>query len=577
MSLYSYLRRLVPFRVKNQIRKALVRLSEIREARSTSSRYAGTAYSQEGEDRILFSLFSLLNIKSGFYVDVGAHHPYKYSNTCLCHKQGWRGINIDASAEAIAVFRKMRPKDINVDVGVGEKSEMLRYYVFDEPALNTFDAKVAQNVVNNSPYRIIEERIVEVMPLSQILDIYLPKRQQIDLLTVDVEGKDLDVLKSNDWARYVPFCVLVEFHSGFDQKEGFSFDEVLASETTKYLQSKGYSVFAKTLNTIFFIFKKYLVQTDLKVFVYDIPAEYRSRPDELSIPSETFYAINDFFKNSIDTTDPTEADFFFVPLNLVQFQFRNEDPRKIISELRYLSKKKDHILVAAGDFSQRSKKNHFGVAYEETYDWIDDFILLALESTSDLLPNQDIGIIPFNTLVDNPYFNTNKRIYLYSFLGKIKHDLLPETHVRSQLAHLRKKPDAFIDDELDVVTRRKLEHHYSQAVKDDFELLARNSTFTLAPAGYGKWTYRFFHAIQWGSIPVLFSDDYAKPFGNRIPYDSFSVTLAEKDILNVDQVLRAISPREIDQYQENLRKNQTLFTRRAFFEMLVRELECLRG
>ena len=126
------------------------------------------------------------------------------------------------------------------------------------------------------------------------------------------------------------------------------------------------------------------------------------------------------------------------------------------------------------------------------------------------------------------------------------------------------------------VTRKKLKHNYGFAVKDDYELLARNSTFTLAPAGYGKWTYRFFHSIQWGSIPVVFSDDYVKPFSDIIPYRTFSLTLPENDILNVDRALRAISSREIEQYQENLRANQVRFTRRAFFEMLVRELYSLR-
>jgi hypothetical protein len=342
------------------------------------------------------------------------------------------------------------------------------------------------------------------------------------------------------------------------------------------IKINGLKAIVNAPNTIPYIFKKYSIKTNLKVFIYDLPTEYQSRPNELLLPSKTFYGIYDYFKNSIATKDPTEADYFFVPLNLIQSQFKNEDPKDIISELKYLSTKKDHILVATGDFSQRSKKNHFGHAYEITYDWLDKFILLALESTNDLIPNQDIGIIPFNTLVNNPYFNTNKRMYLYSFLGRIKHELLPENHVRNQLVYLTNKSDVLINTELDCTTKKKLEKNYGYAAKDDFELLARNSTFTLAPAGYGKWTYRFFNAIQWGSIPVLFSDDYIKPFSNIIPYNSFSITLHEKDILNVDKTLRTISSREIEQYKENLKANQSKFTRRAFFEMLVRELETLR-
>jgi len=237
----------MPSPIKNKIKRAHIKLIEI------LGEYTNITYSQEGEDRILYSFFSKLNKKNGFYVDVGAHHPYRFSNTYIFYLQGWRGINIDANAEAITLFREMRPRDVNVSIGIGENAEKSTFYIFNEPAFNTFDAKVAENVVNNSSYKIIDERIVEVMPLSQILDIYMSKEQRIDFLSVDVEGKDLNVLKSNDWSRYIPLCVLVECHGGFDRKEGFSYDEVLNSEITQFLKSKGYSVFAKTLNTIFFI------------------------------------------------------------------------------------------------------------------------------------------------------------------------------------------------------------------------------------------------------------------------------------------------------------------------------------
>jgi len=218
--------------------------------------YANPAYSQEGEDRILFSLFSLINKKNGFYVDVGAHHPFRFSNTFLLYRHGWSGINIDANMDAIALFRKWRPRDINVFIGVGEIPEKLKFYVFNEPALNTFDPNLAHRVSNNSTYKIVEERFIDVMPLSQILDAHLPRNQAIDLLSIDVEGKDFDVLKSNNWVSYTPYCVLVEYHGGFKRKEGFFFDEVLESDITRFLHLKGYRVFAKTLNTIFYVNKQ---------------------------------------------------------------------------------------------------------------------------------------------------------------------------------------------------------------------------------------------------------------------------------------------------------------------------------
>src|SRR5271166_7015278 len=80
--------------------------------------FVNLAYSQDGEDMILRRL--LAGQKSGFYVDVGAHHPYRFSNTCYFYRQGWRGINVDTNPDAIEAFRRDRPSDINVCVGVSD-------------------------------------------------------------------------------------------------------------------------------------------------------------------------------------------------------------------------------------------------------------------------------------------------------------------------------------------------------------------------------------------------------------------------------------------------------------------------
>ncbi len=42
--------------------------------------HAGIYYSQEGEDILLRRIFG--DQTTGFYVDVGAHHPKRFSNTC---------------------------------------------------------------------------------------------------------------------------------------------------------------------------------------------------------------------------------------------------------------------------------------------------------------------------------------------------------------------------------------------------------------------------------------------------------------------------------------------------------------
>ena len=86
------------------------------------------SYSQECEDLVLKRIFEN---KIGFYVVVGAHHPKLFSNTYLFYKKGWKGINIDALPESMKLFNKMRPRDINIEIGVIEVEDELNYYVFN--------------------------------------------------------------------------------------------------------------------------------------------------------------------------------------------------------------------------------------------------------------------------------------------------------------------------------------------------------------------------------------------------------------------------------------------------------------
>src|SRR5581483_2050578 len=86
-------------------------------------------YSQEGEDLIASRLFD--GKANGFFVDVGAHHPIRHSNTYLLYRRGWRGINIDATPGSMAAFRRLRPEDINIECLVANDPSSRRFYTFN--------------------------------------------------------------------------------------------------------------------------------------------------------------------------------------------------------------------------------------------------------------------------------------------------------------------------------------------------------------------------------------------------------------------------------------------------------------
>ena len=211
--------------------------------RVVQDEYALKSYSQEGEDLILRRIFGKKPV--GFYVDVGAHHPKRFSNTYIFYQQGWCGINIDALPGTKELFDKQRPRDINLEIPISEKTEELTYYEFDDPALNGFSEELSNMRNESTPYKILATRKMTARPLADILDEYLPDNQVIDFMTIDVEGWDLKVLKSNDWSKHKPKMVLVEI-------KDTDLGDVGSIPVVDFLKEHGYRPYAKCVNTWIF-------------------------------------------------------------------------------------------------------------------------------------------------------------------------------------------------------------------------------------------------------------------------------------------------------------------------------------
>jgi FkbM family methyltransferase len=201
-------------------------------------------YSQEGEDLVAARILG--DITDGFYVDVGAHHPIRHSNTYLFYRRGWRGINIDATPDSMAEFQRLRPRDINLERLVALDPSPRQFYVFNEAELNTASSDLArQRPMENSEYRVAKELHLTPCTLASLLDQFLPKGKIIDLMSVDVEGLDLEVLRSNDWDRYRPTLLLVELL-------GTALADIESHEIARFLSERHYHPIAKLYNTVIF-------------------------------------------------------------------------------------------------------------------------------------------------------------------------------------------------------------------------------------------------------------------------------------------------------------------------------------
>ena len=211
--------------------------------------YFGTrSYSQFGED-LLVKAFIGDKWRwdySGFYVDIGAHDPKYLSNTKKFYDVGWRGINVDASIEAINKFNRIRKRDTNVNVGIGKTPGTLKYYRLSESPMNTFSKEFADKMIKEHGIKLLSTEDVPVITMKELLDTYLPKGQTIDFANIDCEGLDTEILKSNDWNQYRPNLILIEIHT--DDRNW----EIPHSPTGEFLRSVGYEHVGQSLVTSLF-------------------------------------------------------------------------------------------------------------------------------------------------------------------------------------------------------------------------------------------------------------------------------------------------------------------------------------
>lgn len=207
-----------------------------------------TSYSQAGEDIILGHLFH--NKSNGTYIDVGCHHPFRNSNTYLLYKMGWKGICIDPGPNIERLFSVWRPKDIFINTAIAEQVGSSRLYVFNDPALNSLSTEQVENYNNFQDFKLVDEVITPTTTLKEIYKAHESELINLDVLSVDVEGLDLMVLRSNDWVSLRPKVVVLELRN-------VNFVNILDDQCYQFLNSLGYELYAKTENNLIMLDSSY--------------------------------------------------------------------------------------------------------------------------------------------------------------------------------------------------------------------------------------------------------------------------------------------------------------------------------
>lgn len=187
---------------------AWVRLRDVR------SYYIGLrkkSFSQHGEDQFVAKYFA--GRPPGFYLDIGASHPFRISNTYLLYRTGWRGVTVEPIPFLGALHRKWRPRDRLLPVAVGREPGRLPFFEMTPSVLSTLDRKTYEEYVREGRAVLSKTYDIQVVPLDEVIRL-ATRENSVDFLSIDIEGLDAEVLESIDLKSFRPELVCVECNDG---------------------------------------------------------------------------------------------------------------------------------------------------------------------------------------------------------------------------------------------------------------------------------------------------------------------------------------------------------------------------
>lgn len=209
---------------------------------------------QFGEDRILWQVFRRRT--TGYFIEVGAYDGVTLSNTYFLEQMGWSGLLVEPMRPLCERAAASRPRSRVIHAACGKRGSR-----------GTAKFTVAQNVPVLSFLTADREHVerclregatlqeIEV-PLRSLDDIILDARRdatspgrpwqpksgwQIDLVSIDTEGCELDVLDGLNLDRFKPRVLVMEN------------DRPAGKAIEPYLRQRGYRKFHRQKINDFYV------------------------------------------------------------------------------------------------------------------------------------------------------------------------------------------------------------------------------------------------------------------------------------------------------------------------------------
>ncbi len=169
--------------------------------------------SQQDEERLVREFF--FGAPTGFFVEVGANHPTLRSQSWHLEQIGWTGVLIEPQPDLAAFLASARSSKVFAVACSSPDNAGRSLPLHVAGPLSSLDrGQMAPGA--RSDYVI--------MVPARTLDGILEEAEApvpIDLLSIDVEGHELEVLRGFDLRRWKPRLILLEDHVANLEKHRF--------------------------------------------------------------------------------------------------------------------------------------------------------------------------------------------------------------------------------------------------------------------------------------------------------------------------------------------------------------------
>ncbi len=163
------------------------------------------SYAQNLEDVVLNRVFC--DVPRGFYIDLGAFDPVVDSVTKHFYDAGWSGINVEPVPRFHEKFVRERPRDINLNVAVGQSEGWADFHEYGDSGLGSIVPDGNRNLAESMGFPA-GSWPTRITTLARITEQYA--QREVEFLKIDVEGAERDVILGGEWHAFRPRVILLE-------------------------------------------------------------------------------------------------------------------------------------------------------------------------------------------------------------------------------------------------------------------------------------------------------------------------------------------------------------------------------